>query len=494
MAISGKDLRKRGWQPSPAFGPALDAARVLLDAGKSRQSVLRQLDKVRDNPDAFADHETFGALAAALAKHLDVVSDKQRRAEARAELEREGARDRGTPVEPDLRPQPIPYRIWGRDGLDAATLRQMDVACRLPVTVAAAQMPDGHVGYGLPIGGVLATRGAVIPYAVGVDIACRMKISIVPESASRIDGWSGRLRNALLHQTAFGIACGFNGEDRRDHAVMDESIWRDGPAIVRGLRDRAWTQLGSSGSGNHFVEWGELELPRADLGLAAGRYIALLSHSGSRGLGAQIAGHFTRIARKVTRLPKEAMALAWLPLDSEPGEEYWRAMELAGRYASANHELIHRHVLRDAGFEAAVQVENHHNFAWREAVEGEELVVHRKGATPAGAGVLGVIPGSMADPGYIVRGRGEASSLNSAAHGAGRRMSRKAATESITGSAMRKYLAERQVELLSAGLDEAPQAYKAIDEVMAAQRDLVEIVATFHPRIVRMAPGGKAED
>lgn len=393
-----------------------------------------------------------------------------------------------------IREEPVPYEIWDTGDLDEETLRQMYRACQLPVAVRGAQMPDGHVGYGLPIGGVLACRNAVIPYGVGVDIGCRMKLSIMPESASRLTGWRDRLKKTLTAETRFGIGAKFSGRDRRDHEVMLSPRWDDLPKSLRHHRDKAWSQLGSSGSGNHFVEWGELHLPKPDLGLEAGSYLALLSHSGSRGLGASIADYFTKEAMARHPLPSPYRHLAWLDLDSEAGQAYWNAMNLAGDYASANHDMIHRTVLAAAGLDPAVQVENHHNFAWLEEHGGEQLVVHRKGATPAGEGVLGVIPGTMADAGYVVRGRGNAQSLNSASHGAGRRLSRKAAKLAITKSEIKKYLAEKGVELLSAGVDEAPMAYKNIDEVMAAQTDLVEPVAAFHPKIVLMASDGKSED
>lgn len=390
--------------------------------------------------------------------------------------------------------EPVDYAIWNADDLDAETLAQMDRACRLPVAVRGAQMADGHVGYGLPIGGVLACDNAVIPYGVGVDIGCRVKLSIMPESASRLPGWRDSLIKALQAETRFGIGAEFRAGDRRDHPVMEDEAWENLPKPLRGLRDRAWAQLGSSGSGNHFVEWGELHLTEPELGLEPGKYLALLSHSGSRGLGANIADHFTKLAMKERALPKEFRHLAWLDLNHESGAAYWSAMNLAGDYAAANHDLIHRTVLRAAGLQPAVQVENHHNFAWLEEHDGKQLVVHRKGATPAGAGELGVIPGTMADPTYLVRGRGEPRSLNSASHGAGRRLSRKRAKETITRSEIKKYLAARGVELLAAGVDEAPMAYKNIDQVMAAQADLVTPLATFHPRIVLMASDGKSED
>jgi tRNA-splicing ligase RtcB len=184
--------------------------------------------------------------------------------------------------------------------------------------------------------------------------------------------------------------------------------------------------------------------------------------------------------------------LAWLLLDSEAGQEYWHAMELAGRFASANHFVIHHAVARAAGIQEAVAIENHHNFAWKETVrsqDGEELeaVVHRKGATPAGKGVLGVVPGSMGDPGFVVRGRGVVEALTSTAHGAGRAMGRRAAIKSITKAERDEYLRARGIKLLGGGIDESPQAYKRIEDVIAASSELIDVVGRFEPRIVRMA-------
>jgi tRNA-splicing ligase RtcB len=162
-----------------------------------------------------------------------------------------------------------------------------------------------------------------------------------------------------------------------------------------------------------------------------------------------------------------------------------------GEYAAANHACIHRHVARRLGAEVLLDVENHHNFAWKEVHDGREVVVHRKGATPAGAGVLGIIPGSMADPAYVVRGKGSPESLESAAHGAGRVMSRKRAHRELDWKDAHRLLAKRRVRLLSAGLDEVPMVYKNIDQVMAQQRDLVTPIARFEPRLVKMAPAGE---
>jgi tRNA-splicing ligase RtcB len=194
-------------------------------------------------------------------------------------------------------------------------------------------------------------------------------------------------------------------------------------------------------------------------------------------------------------LPKEQRHLAWLSLDSAEGQEYWAAMELMGRYAAANHLLIHQHIARHLGLTVLLDVENHHNFAWKERhlINGVErdVVVHRKGATPAGVGVLGIIPGSMATPGYLVRGKGNAASLQSASHGAGRVMSRTKAIETFQWEKVNRVLKDRGVKLISAGLDEVPGVYKDIHAVMAAQQDLVEVLGRFDPKLVKMAPHGE---
>ncbi len=396
-----------------------------------------------------------------------------------------------------------PWRQWG-SGLEAGAVQQMANACALPVSVAGALMPDAHQGYGLPIGGVLATENCVIPYAVGVDIACRMRLSVYDRKANIITGQKDRLANILESETKFGVGGAF--KDKRQHDVMDED-WDVSP-ITRRFKDKAWAQLGSSGSGNHFVEFGAFDvsaeqaraLQESGFEIEAGEYLALLSHSGSRGTGAQVCQHYSRIAMdRRYDLPKELKQLAWLTFEEEAGQEYWAAMNLMGHYAAANHALIHKYIAKKVGAHVIIDIENHHNFAWKEThiVDGREreVVVHRKGATPAGAGVLGVIPGSMATPGFVVRGKGSVESLHSASHGAGRVMSRTKALQSFTWSAVKKQLAAAGVELLSAGLDEVPGVYKDIHGVMDAQQDLVEVLGRFSPRIVKMCPSGeKPED
>ncbi len=396
------------------------------------------------------------------------------------------------PMQP-LRETPLSYPIWGEEQIDQEAMKQMENSLRLPVSMAGALMPDAHVGYGLPIGGILATDQVVIPYAVGVDIACRMRLSIYPESPILIHQKVGQFRKALLEQTNFGAGGQWRGKQRSEHEVLDDPAWKTTP-LLRSLIDTAQNQLGTSGSGNHFVEWGEIEINEAndELGLKAGKYLALLSHSGSRGVGFKIANHYSKLAMDVrSGLDPAVKHLAWLDLTSYEGQAYWTSMELAGRFASANHEVIHKRVAKAVGIKPIAVVENHHNFAWKELIhtaDGEqEAIVHRKGATPAGEGVYGFIPGSMGDFGFLVRGRGNEASLNSASHGAGRKMSRKGALNSITTTERNQYLKARGVELLGGGLDESPQAYKPIEDVIAAQADLVDIVGRFMPKIVRMS-------
>ena len=327
--------------------------------------------------------------------------------------------------------------------------------------------------------------------AAGVFVHnCRMRLSIYEVSPQIMGQHKARFEKSLVEQTRFGPGAKWGSRERKEHEVLDDDDWR-ASRLLHSLRGKAIEQLGTSGGGNHFVEWGEFTLDddAPEWGIKAGKYLSLLSHSGSRGVGFKIANEFSRLARGLhPNLPDMVKHLAWLDLDSDAGREYWIGMELAGRFASACHNVIHHEVAKAAGFKEVAAIENHHNFAWREPMaDGSEAIVHRKGATPAGEGVLGIIPGSMADAGYVVRGRGVMASLNSASHGAGRAMSRRAAKDSITAGQVRKYLEVRGVKLLGGGLDEAPMAYKNIEEVIAAQQDLVEVLGKFAPKIVMMA-------
>jgi tRNA-splicing ligase RtcB len=392
---------------------------------------------------------------------------------------------------PPPRAEPVKYRQWG-EGLEHEAVMQMEKACLLPVAVAGALMPDAHVGYGLPIGGVLATENTVIPYAVGVDIACRMKMTVLDIPVRELERHPERLTRAIEAETRFGVGASF--KNRRHHEVLDAD-WNISP-ITQQNKDRAWSQLGTSGSGNHFVEFGLFTAHGKIHELEPGTYLALLSHSGSRGTGAAVCDHYSKIAfSQFPNLPSELKRLAWLSLISQEGQEYWAAMELMGHYAAANHALIHEHVAQNLGAEVLLDLENHHNFAWKEkhVIDGveKEVIVHRKGATPAGQGVLGIIPGSMASPGFVVSGKGNPESLNSASHGAGRVMSRSEANKTFNWKKVNAFLRDKGVTLISAGLDEVPMVYKNIHEVMAAQHDLVTVLGQFDPKLVKMAPSGE---
>ena len=465
--MNRRQLQKLGVPPdcsSQAIAALQHAASEGLGMGLKGKRARQMVVEVVSNPAAFLADPIWGKLANAL-------------------------------VEQEQFPphEPIDYRTWGED-IDPGAHSQMRDACQVPSAVGAALMPDAHIGYGLPIGGVLACEGAVIPYAVGVDIACRMKLSVLDVPIDRLENQREPFRQALERGTIFGV--GKQHKPKQAHDVMDEN-WNI-TRITRERKDTAWKQLGTSGSGNHFVEFGTLTLAQRDeeLDLEAGRYVALLSHSGSRGAGAAVCSTYSQIAQR--QLPKRFQnlgRLAWLDLNSEAGQEYWLAMNLMGRYAAANHAVIHRLVTNLLGAHVIAGVENHHNFAWLEKHRGKEVVVHRKGATPAGQGVLGVIPGSMADPAFVVRGLGQPESFDSASHGAGRRMSRKKAKDTFRISHVRKDLAEQGIEVLAAGSDEVPGVYKDIRQVMAAQQDLVQVVAQFDPRIVKMCgDGSRAED
>ena len=379
----------------------------------------------------------------------------------------------------------ITFNTFGAEHIEPGAFNQMYMAAKLPVSVSGALMPDAHAGYGLPIGGVLATDNAVIPFGVGVDIGCRMCLSIFDIQPKEIVKKEKHFIRALQESALFGSGKQF--EQAHDHPVMEDEAFRS-IKILKDLQAKAWKQLGSSGSGNHFVEFGIVEIVDKDetVGIAPGSYLAFLSHSGSRALGANIANHYTKIAKEKRKLNGEAANLAWLNLDEEEGIEYWIAMNLAGEYASACHHIIHEKIADQLGRQPMKMIENHHNFAWKELFEGKEVIVHRKGATPAGKDVLGIIPGSMTAPGFIVKGKGELASVNSASHGAGRKMSRTKANASISHKALKEILNRHKVILIGGGLDEAPQAYKDIETVMKSQKALVDVVGKFIPKIVRM--------
>lgn len=462
LKLKGKDLRAIGYPEGPVISIAMN---IMEKSYKftEQEDVMNLLKQILASPVEYANDAVLGLIAQQL------IPKKQ---------ELEG-------VEISLNQTGIPFNIFGAEQIEAGATHQMYQAAKLPIAVAGALMPDAHAGYGLPIGGVLATENAIIPYGVGVDIGCRMCLSVFDIDPKELLQREQYFTRELNEATLFGGGRQF--EQSTPHEVIDRREFDEIP-ILKALQGRAARQLGSSGSGNHFVEFGIVDIREKDpvLNLDPGEYLGLLSHSGSRALGANIAGHYTKVAKQKRRLPGEASNLAWLDLNEEEGMEYWLAMNLAGDYASACHEVIHDKIARQLGRRPLRRVENHHNFAWKEWHEGREVIVHRKGATPAGKDVLGIIPGSMTAPGFIVKGKGQEASLTSASHGAGRKMSRTAALNTVTKSLLEKTLQEHGVRLLGGGLDEAPQAYKDIGTVMQSQRQLIDVLGKFIPRIVKM--------
>ena len=457
--LSGKDLIKLGYPEGKAIGVAINTVLKYFRRSE-KEEIFTMLKNVLASPKEFVEDSVWSKTALAL-----VPSEKKSRVH-------------------ELLKNRIDYKIYGAAEIEEGARNQMEIAMKLPITVAGALMPDAHQGYGLPIGGVLATKNAVIPYGVGVDIGCRMCLTAYPLDERFLERHRSNLKQILIDSTCFGRE---TFDRPKDHEVLERKEFSE-IAVLRNLKGRAARQIGSSGSGNHFVEFGLMEVgENNEWKLAAGKYLAALSHSGSRGLGAEIARHYTRVAKQLCMLPGEAASLAWLDLNSEAGHEYWLAMNLAGDYASANHHQIHQRLAEGLGEKPLMLIENHHNFAWKEKLsDGSEVIVHRKGATPAGEGVLGIIPGSMTAPGFVVKGKGNALSLNSASHGAGRLMSRSAAKNSITNKMVKQELAKHEVDLLGGGLDEAPMAYKDIRNVMRYQDELVEVLGEFTPKIVRM--------
>ncbi len=457
--LKGKDLIKLGFPQDNTINITLGQISRYRKK-ESKEKILNEAKDVFLNPEKYEGNHIWGKVAEALKDPVEIKKHQ-------------------------LKSTRVPFKIYGEDEIADAAKYQLFDSLKLPVAVQGALMPDAHHGYGLPIGGVLATDNAVIPYGVGVDIGCRMALSIFPIPVSYLKGKKDQFKNHLAEHTKFGMY--ETHKVKHDHEIFSRTEFQDIP-LLRRLKIKAYKQLGTSGGGNHFVEFGTVSItdPNKEWDLPVGDYVGLLSHSGSRGLGANIAKQYTYLATKQCPLPKQVQHLAWLDLNTHDGQEYWLAMNLAGDYAKACHDNIHKRMEKLLGTKTLATIESHHNFAWKEIINGKECIVHRKGATPAAKGELGIIPGSMTAPGFIVRGLGNEGSLNSASHGAGRAYSRSECHEHFTKSEIKKQLKLHEVELIGGGIDEAPMAYKNINRVMKNQEELVEVVGSFKPKIVRM--------
>ena len=387
----------------------------------------------------------------------------------------------------------VPIKSWCRD-IETDALGQAEDLARHPVIFKhVALMPDCHVGYGMPIGGVIASREAVLPNAVGVDIGCGMgalQTSLAADEASR-----EQLRAVVTRVKAL-VPC---GEGR---AHKKAPAWGALETEIEACRDRGWfsahvkdlagRNLGTLGGGNHFIEIQAGDDDR----------LWLMIHSGSRHLGNVIARYYHQVALDLNRrwhadLP--STDLAFLPTDSAEGAAYIEDMKLALRYARENRRRIMEHFMKaleavfpQVAFEDPVNI--HHNYAALENHFGANVWVHRKGATSAQDGEAGIIPGSMGTPSYIVQGLGNPESFKSCSHGAGRAMGRKAASRALTAAecdqAMRGVVYDRWKKIRRGkdkgllDLGEAPQAYKEIDTVIAAELDLIQPVVKLRPLAV----------
>ena len=303
------------------------------------------------------------------------------------------------------------FRIYGQ--VDDETVAQMRLAMELPISAYGAIMADGHVGYGLPIGGVLATRNAVIPGGVGNDISCGMRACKTNVKVSDLlDNFGNDVMQALLAiKAVVKVGLGQVYEKPQGHELFDRREWNE-YSILKQNHQAARNQFSSTGSGNHFI----------DLCADPEGVLWILIHCGSRNVGAKVAEYFMELAKLET--PDVCDKIAYLSMDSQVGQDYWKVMEFCGEFAYAGRDRISEKVLTALGVREVYSIQNHHNFAWKEEHFGEPLIVHRKGATPAGEGVLGIVPGSMGDFAYIVRGKGDLNSLKSCSHGAGRQIGR----------------------------------------------------------------------
>ncbi|MHA2064120.1 MAG: RtcB family protein [Candidatus Thorarchaeota archaeon] len=408
-------------------------------------------------------------------------------------------REQGFQTKIKVNNKPLPYAKFGELGVDIPynAMDQMDEVMRIPPALKGALMPDAHHGYAMPIGGVVGLLNAVSPSFVGYDIACRMTVSLLDIDVHDFRFDKERFLEDMRSVTRFGL--GSNFDKPHDHAVMHHSLWNELPHL-KDLKPLAQEQLGSSGGGNHFFDAlvGEVITPVHWLTNSYGEvleegdnFVAIMTHSGSRGVGHKMARYYQKLAERQTRSVFTGIqkGYEWLNLSSEAGSEYWAVMSLMGTYAQANHHLIHESFSIRAGVESFGLVENHHNFAWIE----DGMVVHRKGATPAAPGQIGIIPGSSGSASFLVEGLGNTESLNSSSHGAGRPHSRSQAKKQHDQELYTELMEELNVLTAGVAPDETVLAYKDIERVIALQDGvLVNVVARMKPELVVM--GGKSDD
>jgi tRNA-splicing ligase RtcB (3'-phosphate/5'-hydroxy nucleic acid ligase) len=376
-------------------------------------------------------------------------------------------------------------KVFGQH--DEATLRQIE-NCIDAGAERGVLCADGHKGYAQPIGGVVAYKDGISLSGVGFDIACGNLAVLTDAKGSEVAPKIKSIMDDVVREISFGI--GRKAKTRLDHELFEDEAWKIAP--ISGLKEMARDQLGTVGGGNHYVDIFADEQDRVWVGV----------HFGSRGLGHKTATHFLKAAGG-----KDGMDVppTVVPASSDIGTDYLAGMGLAGKYAYAGREAVARHVVREI-IKARIldEVHNHHNFAWREKHDGEDFWVVRKGATPAFPGQRGFVGGSMGDDAVIIEGIDSAESrqaLYSTVHGAGRIMSRTAAKGKfervgkkrirrdglVRHDEMLKWVRERGVELRGGDVDEAPQAYRRLPDVLAAHAGTIRVLHTLRPLGVAMA-------
>jgi tRNA-splicing ligase RtcB len=372
---------------------------------------------------------------------------------------------------------------------DDRTLNQIRVCARTADKVAL--MPDNHVGYGVPIGGVVAYKDAISPTGVGYDIGCGNKAVCLDMPGSELRANIASIMDDVWNIISFGVGRKNNeagNEEIRSHVLFDDDAWK--LKAISPLKQMARNQLGTVGSGNHYVDLFVDEEDRAWIGV----------HFGSRGLGHKTATWFLKEAGASDGMDVEPCVLS---TTSDLGADYLEAMRLAGDYAYAGRDWVCARVAAILGADIVEEVHNHHNFAWREEHGGEMLWVVRKGATPAFPGQRGFVGGTMGEQSVILEGienEHARYSLYSTVHGAGRAMGRREAAGvidrktgavkregKVTPEMMRSWVERAGIELRGAGLDESPDCYKRLDEVLEAVDDTVRILHRLTPVGVAMA-------
>jgi tRNA-splicing ligase RtcB len=377
--------------------------------------------------------------------------------------------------------------IWGKPQDNAV---QQILNCQKTADYCAL-MADHHLGYAVPIGGVVAYEDQVSPSGVGFDIGCGNKAVLLDADAGEIRANIDALMDDIWREISFGV--GMKNKEEVEHELFDDDPAWDIPEVGR-LKSLARSQLGTVGSGNHYVDLFVDESDRVWCGV----------HFGSRGVGHKIATHFLRIAGGREGMHVDPVLLS---VDSQEGQEYVAAMKLAGRYAYAGRDWVCSKVASIMGAHILEEVHNHHNFAWRENHNGKDMWVVRKGATPAFPGQKGFVGGSMGDVSVIVQGVESEESkkaLYSTVHGAGRVMSRRQAAGkfrwrkgrrvkmsdgTISREMMMKWISKAGVVLRGAGTDESPHCYKRLPEVLEFHEPTIEVLHTLHPIGVAMAGG-----